>query len=128
MPWFDFFWYDENRTKDNELSTVPSRGPMPADLQERWQQALRAIDPAQIEGDFAACEFAARESSFSGFVRRAVHSAGLPLTLIAERAEIESKRLTEFLRGRGTPESLELDRLLVTLGIELIGTQAQQID
>lgn len=86
------------------------------------ETALKALDPAQIEGDFAACEAAAREPSFSGFVRRSVHRAGLPLTHVAEQTGISAPRLANFLRGRGSLDNLEIDRLLNVLGIELLGT------
>jgi hypothetical protein len=105
------------------MSSVTSRGPMPADLKQRWQNALQALDPAQIEGDFAACEAAAKENSFSGFVRRSVHRTGQPLSILAEQARIESQRLVNFLRAKGTLENDELDRLLDSMGIELLGTQ-----
>lgn len=95
---------------------------MPQAIRERWETALQALDPAQIEGDFAACEAAAREPSFSGFVRRSVHRTGSPLTQIAEETGISVQRLANFLRGRGNLDNLELDRLLDALGIELLGT------
>lgn len=104
------------------MSQIQSRGAMPQAIRERWETALKALDPAQIEGDFAACEAAAREPSFSGFVRRSVHRAGLPLTQIEEQTGIPARRLADFLRGRGSLDNLELDRLLDTLGIELLGT------
>lgn len=105
------------------MSQIQSRGPMPSDLKQRWQEALRSLDPVQIEGDFAACEAAAKEASFSGFVRRSVHRAGYPISTIAQRANIAPKRLTDFLRDCGTLENQELDRLLDCIGVELLGAQ-----
>ena len=102
------------------MNRIQSRGPMPADTRQHWEQGLKSLDLPQIESAFADCEAAAREASFSGFVRRSIHQAALPLSLIAERSQIGKQRLADFLRGRGTLESLELDRLLEILGVELV--------
>jgi hypothetical protein len=100
---------------------------MPLDLRQRWQDALRSIDLSQIDDDFAACEPTARELMFSGFVRRTIHRAGWPLTLVAEKSDMDAKRLTDFLRGRGPLDRQELDRLLESLGVELVGTHPQRL-
>lgn len=105
------------------MSQIPSRGPMPPNLRQRWQDAVQSLDPAQIEGDFAACEAAAMENSFSGFVRRSIHRSGLPVTAIAQESQIPPQRLADFLRSSGTLENHELDRLLAVMGIELLGAQ-----
>jgi len=104
------------------MTSIVTRGPMPPDVRRRWEEAVRSVNPTQVESDFSACEAAAKEASFSGFVRRSVHRAGSPITAIADQASIDSSRLVHFLRGTGTLENQELDRLLIALGIELIGT------
>lgn len=102
--------------------TVPSRGPMPPDIRARWEASLRQVNPAEMDEIFAQSTAAAEEQSFSGFVRRCVHRQAQPLSRVAAAASIELERLAKFLRGSGTLDSSEIDRLLKSLGVELVGS------
>lgn len=94
---------------------------MPEHLQRIWEQSMAAVDPQQIEADFEKSQAAAAEDSFSGFVRRCVRRQSKPWSLIARTAGLDAQRLARFMHGEGSLDTQEVDRLLVVLGVELIG-------
>jgi hypothetical protein len=104
------------------MTGTRSRGPMPESVQQRWQQSLAAVDRDLAEQHFAQCAAAADEDSFSGFLRRCIHRGGRSITVLARSAGVEPGRLTQFLRGEGELQTGEIDQLLASLGVELIGS------
>jgi hypothetical protein len=92
---------------------------MPPDVLQRWKESLAAIDPVQVEASFAKTQAAAAEDSFSGLVRRCVQRGGKPITTLVHEAQIELRRLADFIHGEGTLDTAEIDRLLSALGVEL---------
>ncbi len=97
-----------------------SRGPMPPLIRERWEQTLAATNREEIAVSFARCEAAAAEATFSGFLRRAMHGAGKPITLLERESGVSGQRLVEFLEGRGELDSREIDHIMAALGNTLV--------
>jgi transcriptional regulator with XRE-family HTH domain len=62
---------------------------------------------------------AAKETTLSGELRRAVHASELSLSKIAANAGITAVMLDEFLTGERSLPSDVLDRLAQVLGYEL---------
>ncbi|MEX0704671.1 MAG: hypothetical protein WD069_21405 [Planctomycetales bacterium] len=62
---------------------------------------------------------AAKEATFSGDLRRAIHRSDLAITDIACRCGVSLLVLDDFLTGEGTLGSDVLDRLLVILDMTL---------
>jgi ribosome-binding protein aMBF1 (putative translation factor) len=62
---------------------------------------------------------AAKEASFSGELRRAIHASGLTLNHIASRVGTTPIVLDEFLTGERTLRSDIIDRLAALLGCTL---------
>ena len=60
------------------------------------------------------------ENTFSGELRRQIHTGGVPITEIARRANIDLTELDEFLTGERTLQSDVIDRLTAALGCELV--------
>ncbi len=104
------------------MSPITSRGPMPPDVQQRWEQALASIDPESVLIDLARATAAAKEPTFSGFLRRCLHRAGRPISSLGVEADISTERLAAFLHGEGVLESDEIDRLLSHLDVEVMGS------
>lgn len=104
------------------MSPISSRGPMPPDVLQRWEQALASIDPESILIDLAKATAAAKETTFSGFLRRCLHRAGRPISSLGVEADISTERLAAFLHGEGVLESDEIDRLLSHLDVEVMGS------
>jgi hypothetical protein len=94
---------------------------MPADIRHRWEQSVAAANPSEIDALRAKSAAAAAEDNFSGFVRRCIHRGGRPVSRLADAAGVDLLRLGAFLHGDGLLDSDELDRLLQTLGMELMG-------
>ena len=103
------------------MSKIQSRGPMPADLRQRWEEALAGVDRGQIDANFAKTEAAAAET-FSGFVRRCVHRRRKPLSVLAKDSQVELQRLVEFMHGDGELNAAEIGRVLAEVGVELVET------
>lgn len=108
------------------MSPIVSRGPMPPDVQQRWEQALTSIDPESVLLDLAKATAAAKEPNFSGFLRRCLHRSGRPISSLGVDADISAERLAAFLHGEGLLESNEIDRLLSCLEVEMMGSVGAQ--
>ena len=136
MPWFEFFWYDENIvhlaehevTPDEGKRMIPieSCGPMPPEVKARWEKSLAAVDLQSVTDRFAIVESAAAEDNFSGFLRRCIHQSGKTMSLLVGEANVDRDRLSSFLRGEGLLDSAEIDRLLAALTIELTPSSSPQ--
>ena len=85
-----------------------------------WEQSLAEVDWAAITADMARAEAAAAEPSFSGFLRRCLRHGGRPISLFASIAQVDPTRLPRFLLSEAPLDSSEIDRLLSTLGVELL--------
>lgn len=86
----------------------------------RWEQARDetiALRPQLAEKGRRLRE-AARESTFSGALRTAIHQDKKPLDLIAASAGIPVEQLDEFLTGDRTLRNDTIDRLVQVLGFE----------
>jgi ribosome-binding protein aMBF1 (putative translation factor) len=60
---------------------------------------------------------ALREASFSGWLRRAIASSGMPQEDLASRTGSDVTQLNAFLRGEATLDSAVIDRLIAVLGL-----------
>lgn len=60
---------------------------------------------------------ALRESTFSGWLRRAIASSEMPQAELAARIGIDPTDLNGFLRGDATLDSAAIDRLIDDLGL-----------
>jgi plasmid maintenance system antidote protein VapI len=69
---------------------------------------------------------AAEEKTLSGAIRRAIHSGGVEITTLAERAGITLIMLDEFLTGERTLRSDVLDKLAAALGFEIQATSTKK--
>jgi hypothetical protein len=98
-----------------------SRGPMPPHLKAIWEKSIASIDPKEIDANFEKSRLAAAEDSFSGFVRRCVRRRAMPWSRIADDAQIELQRFALFMRGDGSLDTSEVDRLLAAIGVEVVG-------
>ncbi len=87
-----------------------------------WEQSAAEVDRVQIELTLAKSAAAAAEDSFSGFVRRCVRQGGRPVSLLADEAHVDLQRLAHFLQGEGSLDTTEIDRLLSTLGVEVLAS------
>ncbi len=65
---------------------------------------------------------AAEENTFSGELRRAIHSGPRDLLDLAETAGITPVQLSEFLTGERTLRSDVLDRLVAAVGAHMVPT------
>lgn len=86
-----------------------------------WEQAVRETEAElpRLMAQLSQLRAAAAEPSLSGQLRRAVHSATLPLPRIADRCAIDLRTLGAFLRGEATLPSDVMDRLAEVLGDQL---------
>jgi hypothetical protein len=105
------------------MSDRQTRGSMPAHLRTLWEAQLAGLDRPDIERKFQLCQTAAAEQSFSGWLRRAMHEAGLPLTQLAEHAQIPADRLAAFLEGETELSTREVDRLCISLDVTPVGSR-----
>ncbi len=101
------------------MSDSPLRTASP-EIHALWEESRVGIDRTQIEADLAKSAAAAAEDSFSGFVRRCIRHGSRPISLIAEDARVDVQRLAAFLHGEEALDTTEVDRLLATLGVELL--------
>jgi hypothetical protein len=62
---------------------------------------------------------AAKESTLSGELRRAIHASALSIMVIAQKCGLVVEHLDEFLIGERTLRSDVLDRLAATLDVHL---------
>lgn len=60
---------------------------------------------------------ALREATFSGWLRRAIASSGVPQEDLASRTGADLAQLNGFLCGETTLDSAVIDRLIVVLGL-----------
>jgi hypothetical protein len=104
------------------MSQQPTRGPMPPELSVLWHQHLAGVDRSEIDRKFQLCEQAAAEPSFSGWLRRSIHEAGIPLSLLADQVSIPPLRLASFLEGQMELATGEVDRLCLRLGVVPVGS------
>ena len=77
---------------------------------KRWQEQIKEELPDLAKRLRMATE-AAEENTFSGELRRAIHSSGLTLNHIAERVGTTPVVLDDFLIGQGSLQSDVIDRL-----------------
>ncbi len=59
------------------------------------------------------------EQTLSGELRRAIHTSGMSLSKLAEKAGVTTLMLDEFLTGERTLRSDVLDRLVACLGFKM---------
>jgi hypothetical protein len=86
----------------------------------RWEQARDAavaLEPILTQ-KLRRLREAAREVTFSGALRRAIHAHPKPLPIIASEAGVDARHLDEFLTGDRTLRSDTIDRLTQILGFE----------
>ena len=89
---------------------------------ERARQLVAAELPQMKQRVFMLDE-AAGEQTFSGTLRRSIHSSGIDLHLISKRVGMDVRQLDEFLTGERTLRSDVIDRLVMVLGIESVVNQ-----
>lgn len=92
--------------------------------QQRLAKSRKAVArelPELMRRDQLAQD-AAREQSFSGELRRAIHQSRLTLIELADQTGATPLILDEFLTGEGTLQSDVIDRLVVILGFRLTRT------
>lgn len=90
------------------------------EIQALWEQSVAEVDQKETEAMLAQSAAAAAEESFSGFVRRCIRNAGKPISLLAADAHVDVQRLARFLHGESPLDTTEIDRLLATLGVEML--------
>ena len=71
------------------------------------------IEKDQIRHD------AAKEDTLSGELRRAIHSGGILIPVLAEKVGVSMNILDDFLLGERTLRSDIVDRLALVLGLKL---------
>ena len=87
--------------------------------QEQYRRAVAeemATRAANIRRAQSTLE-ALREASFSGWLRRAIASSGMPQEDLASRTGVDVSQLNAFLRGDSTLDSAVIDRLIAVLGL-----------
>ncbi|HTN04695.1 MAG TPA: hypothetical protein VL132_22590 [Planctomycetaceae bacterium] len=100
-----------------------------ARLVARWRQSVAEYDQVAREADDAMMDAFARagkERTFSGFVRRAIHTSDIPLDALAAAAGVSWGDLEAFLAGTGDPPSSAIDRLVETLRIKVAMSPASR--
>jgi hypothetical protein len=85
---------------------------------KQWQAQIKEELPELAKRLQLATE-AAKENTFSGELRRAIHASGLTLITIADRVGSTPIILDEFLTGERTLRSDTIDRIAALLGCEL---------
>jgi DNA-binding phage protein len=89
--------------------------------QEQMQQKIRdaeAAMPAALETG-QRLEKAMQEQNFSGYLRREFHRCKKSSLAIVEETGISRHDLSQFLEGRSTLTSEQIDRLVACLDIQL---------
>lgn len=77
----------------------------------------------QIQDNLAEIEAAAREQSFSGQLRRAIHGIHkrrIPLTVFLRESGLSLDRMGSFLAGREMLTGEEIDRVVGALKLTLV--------
>ncbi len=85
---------------------------------ERVRRQIREELPELVK-KLQVLKDASREKTFSGELRRAIHSSKLLLPTIAERANIPMLTIDYFLTGEKALRSDMIDRLVEVLGYRL---------
>jgi hypothetical protein len=94
---------------------------MEVPTREQMQQKIQAAEaamPAALEAG-QRLEKAMQEQNFSGYLRREFHRCKKSSLAIVEETGISRRDLSEFLEGRSTLTSEQIDRLVACLDIQL---------
>jgi len=107
--------------------TDPSRRELPPDHLARLELAREQIaaELPELVARERRMREAAEENTFSGDLRRAIHSGDRDLISLAELAGTSPVHLSEFLAGDRTLRSDVLDRLVSALGARLVVTGSE---
>ncbi|WLD15185.1 hypothetical protein [Planctellipticum variicoloris] len=99
-----------------------------ARLLDRWRASLAEFEQERDDVDAMMDAFAraGKERTFSGFVRRAIHTSDIPLDALAAAAGVGWGDLEAFLAGTGDLPSSAIDRLVETLRIEVAMSPASR--
>lgn len=93
---------------------------MNEDQTRHWREAVEAErrERTDIDAELEAFKLAAAVNSFSGYLRKAIHGSGVPLTLLLARTDVEWETLRAFLAGEGSLPSDAIDRIATTLHLD----------
>jgi hypothetical protein len=95
-----------------------------AELMAEGEQA--ESERSDLEAIFRRIVAASEEEGFSGWLRRAIRRARQPVEEIARRSQIDAEVLTAFRTGESTLPSDAVDRLVATLGLQLVDQPASR--